>query len=77
MFTYTYKHTKTILIKILGAGEVTQWLRALGCSSRGPGFNSQHPHGSSQLSVTPVPADPTPSHRHKLPDAGKTSMHIK
>ncbi|CAO2583729.1 17-beta-hydroxysteroid dehydrogenase 13 [Lemmus lemmus] len=34
------------------------------CSSRGPGFDSQHPHGSSQLSVTPVPRDPTPSHRH-------------
>jgi hypothetical protein len=33
-------------------------------SSRGPGFNSQHPHGSSQLSVTPVPGDLTPSHRH-------------
>ena len=25
------------------------------CSCRGPRFNSQHPHGSSQLSVTPVP----------------------
>jgi hypothetical protein len=26
-------------------------------SSRGPGFKSQHPHGSSQLSVTPVIRD--------------------
>ena len=26
------------------------------CFSRGPGFNSQHPHGNPQLSVTPVPA---------------------
>jgi hypothetical protein len=25
------------------------------CSSRGLEFNSQHPHGSSQLSVTTVP----------------------
>ena len=25
------------------------------CSSKGPGINSQHPHGSSQLTVTPVP----------------------
>jgi hypothetical protein len=32
--------------------------------SRGPGFNSQHPHGGSQLSVTPVPEDPIPSHRY-------------
>ena len=27
--------------------------KSTGCSSRGPGFNSQHAHGSSQLSVTP------------------------
>jgi hypothetical protein len=35
-----------------------------GCSSRRPGFNSQHPHGTSQLSVTPVPEDLAPFHRH-------------
>ena len=34
-------------------------------SSRGPRFNSQHPHGSSQLSVTPVPGDPTPMGKHQ------------
>ena len=28
-------------------------------SSRGPRFKSQHPHGSSQLSVTPVPENLT------------------
>ena len=28
------------------------------CSSKDPEFNSQHLHGSSQLSVTPVPWDP-------------------
>lgn len=28
-----------------------------GCSSRGPRFNSQHSHGGSQLSVTPVLGD--------------------
>ena len=33
------------------------------CSSRGPRFNSQHPHNSTYLSVTPVPGDLTPSHR--------------
>lgn len=26
-----------------------------GCSSGGPGLDSQHPHGRSQLSVTPIP----------------------
>jgi hypothetical protein len=34
-----------------------------GCSSKGPGFNSQHPRGSSHLPVTPVPGDLMPSHR--------------
>lgn len=28
-----------------------------GCSPKGPGFNSQHLHGGSQQSVTPVPED--------------------
>jgi len=28
-------------------------------SSCGPGFNSQHPHGSSQLTIIPVAWDPT------------------
>ena len=37
------------------------------------GFNPQHSHGSSQLSVTPVPGDPTSP---GMP-AGKTPMHIK
>ena len=32
-----------------------------GCSSRGPGFSSQQPHGSSQPPVTPVPRDLMPS----------------
>lgn len=36
-----------------GTGEAAQWLRA--CSERGPGFDSQHPHGGSQPLVTPVP----------------------
>jgi hypothetical protein len=33
------------------------------CSSRGPGFNFQHPNDSSQLSVTPVPGDLASSDR--------------
>ena len=44
-----------------GAGELRLKLRALtDYSSWGPGFNSQTTHGSSQLSVTPVPGNPTP-----------------
>jgi hypothetical protein len=29
-------------------------VKSTGCTSKGPRFNSQHPHGSSQLSITPV-----------------------
>jgi len=43
-------------------------------SSRGPGFNSQHPHGSSKLSVAPDPGDPIASHRHTCK---QTPMHRK
>jgi hypothetical protein len=40
-------------IKIIcGAGEME--IRLLGTLSRGPRFDSQHPHGSSQASETPV-----------------------
>jgi hypothetical protein len=35
-----------------------------GCSSRGPSFNCQHPHGSSELSVIPVPGEFAPSHTY-------------
>ena len=48
-------------------------VKSTGCSSRGAGFNSQHPHGGSEPSVTPVPGDldpPTP-HMH----AGKTPVN--
>jgi hypothetical protein len=37
--------------------------KSTGCFSRGPGFISQHTHGSSKLSVIPVPEDLTPSYR--------------
>nr|AAD29365.1 putative CAMP protein [Mus musculus]AAI45147.1 Vesicle-associated membrane protein 5 [Mus musculus]AAK38123.1 CAMP protein [Mus musculus] len=39
-------------------------IKSTGYSSRGSRFSSQHPHGSSQLSLTLVPKDLTPSHRH-------------
>ena len=45
----------TVQLKLGGrsAGEMAQQLRALtACSSRGPEFNPQHPHGGSQPSVT-------------------------
>jgi hypothetical protein len=40
---------------------MAQRLRALTISSRGPGFDSQQPHGGSQQPVTAVPGDPVPS----------------
>lgn len=44
---------------------MAQALRALTvCNFRGPGFNSHYPHGSPQLSVTPVSGDLTLSHKH-------------
>jgi hypothetical protein len=36
------------------AGERVQQVRTLSCSFRGPGFVSQHAHGSSQLFATLV-----------------------
>jgi hypothetical protein len=35
-----------------GAGEMAWWVRAPDCSSEGPEFKSQQPHGGSQPSVT-------------------------
>jgi hypothetical protein len=35
-----------------GAGEMAQWLKSADCSSKGPKFKSQQPHGGSQPSVT-------------------------
>ena len=49
-------------------------VKSTGCSSRGPGFNSQHLHGSSQLSVTPVPGDVMSTYRHIC---RPSSMRIK
>jgi hypothetical protein len=34
------------------AGEMAQWVRAPDCSSEGPEFKSQQPHGGSQPSIT-------------------------
>jgi hypothetical protein len=35
----------------LRAGEMAQWVRAPNCSSKGPEFKSQQPHGGSQSSI--------------------------
>jgi hypothetical protein len=37
-------------------------VKSTGCFFKGPGFNSQDLHGSSQFSVIPVPGNLT--HRH-------------
>ena len=47
--THTYTH---ILMRECRDGSS---VKSMGCSFGGPGFDSQHPHGSSQISVTPVP----------------------
>jgi hypothetical protein len=36
---------------VSGAGEMAQWVRAPDCSSEGPKFKSQQPHGGSQPPV--------------------------
>ena len=57
-----------------------------GYSSRGPGCNSQHPHGSSQPSITPVAVDPILSfglssqlytYSAQIYIKGKTHTHTK
>jgi hypothetical protein len=45
--------TQNMALKIISwAGEMAQWVRAPDCSSEGPEFKSQQPHGGSQPSVT-------------------------
>lgn len=36
-------------------------VKTAGYSSRGPGYDSKHPYGGSQPSITPVPGRVTPS----------------
>ena len=37
---------------------MAQWLMALVALAEGLGFGSQHPHGGSQPSLSPVPGNP-------------------
>jgi hypothetical protein len=41
-----------MLLKKIRAGEMAQWVRAPDCSSEGPEFKFQQPHGGSQPSIT-------------------------
>ena len=71
---YIYTHTDTFkhitqkkkkLRTTVGGWRDGSVVKSTDSSSRGSGFNYQHPHGSSQLSVIPVPGDPTPMAKHQ------------
>ena len=58
VYIYTHIQTHThiyIYTYTLEVGEMAQWLQYRQLSQR-----TQHPQGSSQPSVTPVPGDPMP-----------------
>jgi hypothetical protein len=42
----------SVFFKKSRVGEMAQWVRVPNCSSRGPEFKSQQPHGGSQPPVT-------------------------
>jgi hypothetical protein len=46
-------------------------------SSKGPEFNSQHPYGTSQLSVSPVPEELTPPKKKTQICKQNTNAHEK
>lgn len=51
---YLQETTPEMVENILGAVRCSA-VQGTGCSSKGSQFNSHHPHGSSNLSITPVP----------------------
>jgi hypothetical protein len=51
-YSEIFLNTKLNMKVSRGAGEMAQWVRAPDCSSEGPEFKSQQPHGGSQPSVT-------------------------
>jgi hypothetical protein len=51
LITLKITFERLVLKKKKGAGEMAQWVRAPDCSSEGPEFKSQQPHGGSQPSV--------------------------
>jgi hypothetical protein len=57
-------------------------VKSIGCSSRGPGFSSQYPHGGSQLHLTPFPGDLMPyfglhGHGMHMPSHTHTHIHMR
>jgi hypothetical protein len=58
-------HMRLYLKSGYGGWRDSSVIKSTNCSSRGPGFDSQQPHGSSHLSVTPVAGNLTPSQRQK------------
>ena len=54
---HSYLSPKMIISWEQGGWRDGSVVMSTGCSSRGPGFYSQHPQGSSWMSVTPVPWD--------------------
>ena len=55
---------------------MAQRLRELAALPKDSGFNSQNPHGNSQLSVTLAPEDPTPSHRQSRQNTNAYKIEI-
>lgn len=53
--------------------------KSSGCSPRGLGFKSQHPHGGSQLALTPVPGNHALFLSQQVPEihADKTPTYIE
>lgn len=51
--------------------------KSTGCPSGGPWFSFQNPHGSSQMSITVVPGDLTPSYRHTCKTKTKSKKKKK
>ena len=50
--TWLWASSSCSRMSTVGAGEMAQRVRAPDCSSEGPEFKSQQPHGGSQPSVT-------------------------
>jgi hypothetical protein len=53
---YVFKHQRSLLFRLFFKNNFRGWrdgsvMKSTGCSSRGPEFNSQQPHGGSQPSV--------------------------
>jgi hypothetical protein len=52
LYGNNFNNFKSLKKEIEGAGEMAQQVRAPDCSSEGPEFKSQQPHGGSQPSLT-------------------------